>query len=72
MVYSLLSGIQEMVRTKRRAQVLFPGAWGGGVLGVKMSSSHGLEYLYDGFDQSFSPVLSVDIIYPREIINSSC
>lgn len=69
-MYSFLSGIQEMVRTKRRAQVLFPGV--GGDLGVKMSSSHGLEYSYDGFNQSFSPVPSLDIIYSREIINSSC
>ena len=35
-----------------------------------MSSSDGLEYAYDSFVQLFSPGPSLDVIYPKEIINN--
>ena len=63
----VLLDIQEQIRTKMKAQVLFLGARG---LGVEMSISGGVEYTYDRFIWSFSPGPSLDVISSREIISS--
>lgn len=39
-------------------------------LGIEMSSTCVLEYVYDSFARSFSPGPSFSVIYSREIINS--
>ena len=61
----VLSGIQELIRT----QTLSVIPWSQGVLASRCLTLV-IQYTYDDFACSFPVGSSLDVIYPKEIINS--